>query len=338
MQTYFCQCGSRVFFENSGCLTCGRVLGFDPERLRLLALDSLPDGSLLDVSGRAWRRCGNHHEYGNCNWLVPGSAAGDLCLSCGLNEVIPALSKAGNLRLWTRVEQAKRRLLYSLLSLGLPLVRGGGSGLRFRIMEDRRRNPAVFESFVATAHLDGTITLNIAEADDATRHAVREQMAERYRTVLGHLRHESGHFYFSYLAAAPETLEECRSLFGDERIDYESTLKTYYDSGPPADWHERYVSAYATAHPAEDFAETFAHLLHIHDALETARAAGLAPDAADSKDDWLGDWITLAITLNEIGRSLGTDDAYPFVLTEPVKAKLAFVNRLVRASASVGMY
>lgn len=330
MKTFHCQCGSRVFFENADCLTCGRALGFDSGRLELPALDTRPDGALVAASGDLWRRCGNFLEHRNCNWLVPAESDAVLCLSCGLNDLIPALSKPGNLRLWTRVEQAKRRLLYSLLSFGLPLVRADGSSMRFRVMEDRRRNPAVFESFVATAHLEGTITINIAEADDATRHAVREQMSERYRTVLGHLRHESGHFYFSMLTADAAALDECRALFGDERADYPATLQAYYDAGPPADWHARFVSAYAAAHPAEDFAETFAHFLHIQDALETARAAGLAPECRSGDDDWIGDWINLAITLNEIGRSLGSDDAYPFVLTEPVVRKLAFMNRLVR--------
>lgn len=341
MKTFHCQCGSRVFFENTACLTCGRALGFDPDTLELLSLDTMPDGLLAAASGRQFRRCGNHFEHGNCNWLVPADSAEALCASCRLNRIIPALSKPGNRDLWTKVEQAKRRLLYSLFSLGLPLEREGSADLRFRIMEDRRRNPDVFETFVATAHLDGTITINIAEADDATRHAVREQMMERYRTVLGHLRHESGHFYFSLLTAEPGTLNECRELFGDERGDYESALRTHYENGPPADWRYRFVSAYAAAHPTEDFAETFAHLLHIHDALESARTAGLAPKASSDvdhrdgagDDDWLDDWIELAITLNEIGRSLGSGDTYPFVLTEPVKAKLAFMNRVVRRRA-----
>ncbi|MEJ8567174.1 zinc-binding metallopeptidase family protein [Elongatibacter sediminis] len=343
MKIFYCQCGSRVFFENTACLTCGRELGFDSDALtmRSLAPPAGPAANpamLIDVEGQARWRCGNHVEHGNCNWLVSDGTAERLCRSCRLNDMIPALSGPGNLQLWTRVEEAKRRLLYSLFSLGLPLVRRGGSGLRFRIMEDRRRNPGVYESFVATAHLEGTITINIAEADDATRHAVREQMQERYRTVLGHLRHESGHFYFSLLTADPDLLEACRKRFGDERQDYQASLEAHYHSGPPADWHEHYVSAYAAAHPAEDFAETFAHFLHIHDALESARMTGLTPqaDVDASADDagWIADWAALAVTLNEIGRSLGSDDAYPFVLTDPVKEKLVFMNRLVARQVS----
>jgi hypothetical protein len=163
------------------------------------------------------------------------------------------------------------------------------------------------------------------------RHAVREQMHERYRTVLGHLRHECGHYYFSRLADTPELLGACRELFGDERADYAAAIGRHYDQGPPADWPERYVSAYASAHPAEDFAETFAHFLHIEDALETAQVAGLTPGAGN----WIDDWIGVAVVLNEILRSLGADDPYPFVLTEPVRDKLRFMNRLVRRRAEL---
>jgi hypothetical protein len=289
------------------------------------------EGALADVRGRVYRRCGNDLEHGNCNWLIAGTDDARLCAGCSLNDVIPALDRPGNLLLWTRVEQAKRRLLYSLFKLQLPIGPfGGQSELRFRFMEDSRRNPSVFENFVATAHENGTITINIAEADDAVRYAVRDQMTERYRTVLGHLRHECGHFFFFRLTDTPEKLAACRACFGDERQDYATSVGAYYDQGPAPDWPERFVSAYASAHPAEDFAETFAHLLHIDDALETARDAGLAAPPGSDPRDWLAGWTSLAVTLNEILRSLGADDPYPFVLTEPIREKLLFMNRLVR--------
>jgi len=332
MKDFYCDCGHRVFFESDTCVACGRRLGFDPGGLGMVTLAGQPGGVLQAADGRQYRQCRNALDYRNCNWLLHVDDGQELCLSCRLNKVIPDLERWGNLGLWTRVEQAKRRLLYSLLKLRLPFVgQPGEGGLRFRIMEDHRRNPAVVESFVATAHLDGTITVNILEADDAARHAVREQMQERYRTVLGHLRHESGHFYFSRLADTPELLAACRDLFGDERADYGTAIERHYEDGPPPDWPERFVSAYASAHPAEDFAETFAHFLHIEDAVETARAAGLAPGAGD----WIDDWITLAITLNEILRGLGSDDPYPFVLSKPVQDKLRFMNRLVRRRAEL---
>ena len=336
MKDFYCDCGQRVFFDSDGCLSCGSVLGFDPVGLRMVSLHESNGAVFESRDGTRYRRCANTSAYYNCNWLIGDGDPQSLCLSCRLNELIPNLERPGNLKLWSRVEQAKRRLLYSLLRLGLPFT--GDNGLRFRIMEDHRRNPDVFETFVATAHLSGTITINILEADDAMRYAVREQMQERYRTVLGHLRHECGHFYFSRLAATPELLEACRALFGDERNDYAAAMQAYYEQGPLSDWPERHVSAYASAHPAEDFAETFAHFLHIDDALETAQTCGLDPEgstgAAGRGVGWLDAWITLAITLNEIMRSLGADDPYPFVLTEPVREKLLLVSRLVRRQAA----
>ena len=335
MKAFFCDCGNRVFFDNDRCLACQRALGFDADRLTMVTLTESENGDLEAADGRPFRRCANYRDYGNCNWLIAADSAESLCGSCRLNDLVPGLDSADTIKLWTRVEQAKRRLLYSLRALELPLA--GDRPLRFRILEDRRRNPDVLESFVATAHLDGTITLNIAEADDAVRHAVREQMQERYRTMLGHLRHEIGHYYFGRLVDTPELLAECRERFGDERSDYASALTRHYDAGPPPNWPDRFVSAYASAHPAEDFAETFAHFLHIDDALETARTAGLATGDSPGRqvgDDWISDWISLSITLNEILRSLGADDPYPFVLAPPVQAKLEFIDRLVRRRAA----
>jgi hypothetical protein len=193
----------------------------------------------------------------------------------------------------------------------------------------------VWESFVAIGHHQGTITINIAEADDATRHAIREQMSETYRTVLGHLRHESGHFFFTQLTDEASQLQECRAVFGDESVDYQSSLQNYYQSGPPPNWAQSYISAYASSHPSEDFAETFAHFLHISDALETAQAGGLGGGLASSEgsSDWLEEWANLAITLNELNRSLGLDDIYPFYLSPGVRDKLNLIRKLVNHHA-----
>lgn len=331
MKRFQCVCGQRIFFENTWCMNCGRTLGFDPQGTEMLALSD-SDGALQSDDGRRYKYCENHGLYNNCNWLLPVDAQQSQCLSCGMNQVIPTLTKPANLLLWTRVEEAKRRLIYSLLSHGLPFDYNGRR-LNFRIMEDRRRNPDVLESFIATGHLHGTITINVAEADAAARHAIREQLQERYRTVLGHLRHEAGHFYFGVLVHG-NLLDECRALFGDEREDYQGSLERYYSGGASGDWREFFVSAYASAHPAEDFAETFAHVLHIHDALETAHASGLTQTAAGhSGDAWIDAWINLSITLNEVLRSLGSEDPYPFVITDAVRHKLEFVSRLVNRRA-----
>ena len=330
MKTFHCHCGNRIFFDNTVCACCGRALGFDPHRLEMVASAAEGSGHFESATGSYYRRCANFERYENCNWLLPQQDEHDLCLSCRMNQVIPALERPGNLELWSRMEAAKRRLLYSLMFLRLPVT--GPHAFKFRFLEDHRRNPDVFETFVTTGHADSTITINVAEADDVARHAVREQMHERYRTVLGHLRHESGHFYFKWLTAEPGLLRECRALFGDERDDYQSALERHYSDGPPAGWNECFISAYASAHPAEDFAETFAHFLHITDALESARSDGLTPGPGDGAD-WIDSWISLAISLNEVNRSLGLDDAYPFLVSSLVKKKLEFIDRLVRQRA-----
>lgn len=334
MKRFHCECGRRVFFENTWCQNCGRSLGFDPQRMEMLALSPAAN-ALVTADGGMFRYCLNHAEHNNCNWLLPADSEKPRCLSCGMNRVIPTLSRLYNKLLWTRVEEAKRRLVYSLLNYRLPFESNGIS-LNFRIMEDRRRNPDVLESFISTGHLDGTITINIAEADAAARHAIREQLQERYRTVLGHLRHEAGHFYFGVLVRG-ELVDECRTLFGDERENYDGALKRYYAHGAADGWQQQFVSAYASAHPAEDFAETFAHVLHIHDALETARQTSLLRDAVDSEESWIDAWVRLAVNLNELTRSLGAEDPYPFVLTDIVQRKLEFVSRLLnRPGAPAG--
>ncbi len=322
MRNFFCDCGQRLFFENTSCHSCGSKVGFFPNELNLVTLNSRPD----------LKPCANREPHAVCNWVTSAEDPQSLCRACRLNEVIPNLTQPENALLWTRLETAKRRMLYSLLCLDLPFEANepGGRSLRFRFLEDQRRNPEVLEPFVMTGHIAGTITINLAEADDAERHAVREQMQERYRTLLGHFRHEVGHYFFPSLVVEADLLEDFRVSFGDERQDYVQAIDKHYQTQAGSDWHANYVSAYASAHPHEDWAETFAHYLHITDALETAEAAGLVTSAEDIETGAIRRWMSLAVTLNELNRSLGIDDPYPFVLTQPVVRKLELVNRLVR--------
>ncbi len=337
MRRFFCACGSPAFFESSECIGCERILGFDPDSLRLLSLDARGTGRLRvagDESAGGFSLCRNRLDHDICNWLVPADAEDDYCLACRLNEVIPALESDRNRVLWARLELAKRRLIYSLLCLGLPLRLPTGGQLSFRFLEDKRTNPNVSESFVFTGHLGGMITINIAEADDSMRHAVREDMQERYRTLLGHFRHESAHFYFDFLVSSHrEQLDEFRQLFGDEQADYEAALQRHYggQASVAIDWQKRYVSAYASSHPLEDWAETWAHYLHIRDTLETAVAwdTAAAPDTSPESTQWVGSWMDLSVILNELNRSMGVDDAYPFALSDIVIDKLTFVHRRV---------
>lgn len=335
MKQYNCECGHRIFFDSTVCVGCGRPLGFDPQRLAMVSLNRQPDGSLADRNGNVFQYCRNFEEYEACAWLVPDGGQARYCLGCNRTEIIPNLEVPGNHVLWIRLEAAKRRLLYSLLSLRLPMAAEDGTRqLRFRFLEDRSRNPAVLENFVGTGHAAGTITINVAEADDAARHAIREQMQERYRTLLGHFRHEIGHYYFEILVRDGQYLEEFRRLFGDERADYPTAMEIYYRDGPPDDWPARHVSAYAAAHPHEDWAESFAHYLHISDAFETAESAGLIAKNAGDASAWLPEWMELSVTLNELARSLGVDDPYPFILPRGVIEKLRFIDRLVRPTAA----
>lgn len=335
MKRFRCSCGLTVFFDDYRCTGCGAELGYRPDESVFLARHAA-EAPFPAPDGSAWKPCRNRLDHKACNWLLPADDPLDFCQACRLNSVIPHLGSAQNLRLWRRVEQAKRRLIYSLINLGLP--REGDEGrppLQFEFLEDQRSNPQVAESLVMTGHRAGIITINLLEADDVARHAVREQMAERYRTLLGHFRHESGHYYEDLLVPPGPARDTYRALFGDERSDYAAALAAYHAGGPDPDWAERCISPYASAHPMEDWAETWAHYLHITDALETARATGIIhePQSADW-DEELALWIPGSVTLNEMARSLGLDDPYPFVITGPVRAKLGFIHQRLAATPS----
>ena len=320
MRAFTCPvCSQLVFFENSKCLRCGSPLAFDPERRELVALDADAPRS----------RCANAGLVG-CNWLAP--APGALCESCALTRTRPSDTDAEGLGDFARAEHAKRRLLFDLGEHGLPVEgwREREGGLAFELLSSSAEA-------VTTGHAQGVITLDLAEADAAHRETMREQLGEPYRTVLGHFRHEIGHYYWPLLVESdPGLLADYRARFGDEREDYGAALERHYAQGPPPDWAARHVSAYAASHPWEDWAETWAHFLHITDALQTA-AYGLrtplaAPDARHADiAEALRDWLPLAIAMNQMNRSMGREDLYPFVITAPVAEKLAFVQRAVSA-------
>lgn len=328
MRTFNCACGARLFFDNTRCLTCQRALGFRPDSLEIIAIQ---EPSLAAPSEPApFRPCENYVENGVCNWLVPSDSDERLCAACRLNHTIPNLSDEANLRLWRDVEGAKRRLIYGLYRLGLDVLSKADDpvrGLSFDIKAD------LGDERVLTGHQDGLITLNLAEADPARREQTRISMQERYRTLLGHFRHEIGHYYWERLVQEGDRLEPFRALFGDERTDYGEALKKHYaeERGVAA---PGFISAYAAAHPWEDFAETFAHYLHLRDTLETAESFGLlsAPRGAPTFAQLLAGWSQVSVALNALNRSMGLPDAYPFAITREVEPKLGFVHELVSAS------
>ena len=331
MREFRCACGNRLYFDNSRCLACGRETGFDPSSLELVAVEPVEGGNRWHRPDgeQRYRLCLNRQWH--CNWLVDAGDPSEYCASCRLTRTLPNLGRDDNLLLWTRLEAAKRRLVYDLLSLGLSIDE---QRLRFEFLEDRRTNPLVREMHVYTGHRDGVITINVAEADDAAREAIREAMGESYRTLLGHMRHESGHYFWSVVVDTEEALAECRGLFGDERQDYESALQAHHARGPGTSRPSGYVSAYAASHPTEDWAECWAHFLHIADTLETAATTGLIPADVSIRDErWLERWTEVAVALNEMNRSLGLRDADPVTLSPAVCEKLGFIRRRVLSSS-----
>lgn len=335
MKRFACGCGTRVFFDDYWCTACGGDLGYAPGHGEFLVR---PPGTYAfpAADGTVWKACRNRDDHFVCNWLLPADDPRLYCAACTLNSVIPNLASEHNVRLWRRIEHAKRRLVYSLLQFGLPLEAAPGRPpLRFEFLEDQRSNPRMAESLVMTGHRAGIITINLLEADDVARHAVREQMSERYRTLLGHFRHESGHYYEGLLVPQGATRDAWRELFGDERTDYPAALERHHEAGPAPDWSASYISPYASSHPMEDWAECWSHYLHITDGLETARATRFV--AEPPSNDWdqeISLWISVSVRLNELARGLGVDDPYPFVLNGPVRAKLAFIHQRLGATQS----
>ncbi len=340
MIRFWCACGQEVFLENAQCLACLGTLAFNPESMTVL---SLPSADAASLPGAAPHLCANYSQ-GICNWLVNAEDHQDYCLSCRLNEMVPDPSVAGNLALWARVEIAKRRLLHGLLSLGLPFTRQAvalpslpdtAPAMRFALLADTPTE------HVTTGHEDGLITLALAEADDVQRNRIRERLGEPYRTLLGHLRHECGHYYWTTLIEGTDWQAAFRELFGDESLDYDDAMARHYQHGPPPAWETVFISAYASMHPHEDWAESWAHYLHIVDTLETARAYGLSvadanlPCVSTDGDDFAAiaaSWISATVAVNALNRSMGQPDIYPFSLPGAAIAKLQFVHDVVRAN------
>jgi hypothetical protein len=365
MKVFACaSCGHPLFFENVQCNGCGRRLAYLSDRGTLGPLeraDALPAGAdpltglfkalAPAARGGRYRICKNAIDHGACNWAVPEADDTPFCRACRLNEIIPNLSSPHAVEAWLRVERAKRRLVYTLLELGLKVESRreqpqGGLGFAFKEEIGGER--------VMTGHEQGLITLNLAEADAPFREKLREQMGEAYRTLLGHFRHEIGHYYWDRLVRDTPRIDAFRDTFGDERASYDEALQRHYASGAPGDWPLRFVSAYASMHPWEDWAESWAHYLHMVDTLGTARSYGLQlrPEAGkgakadlkelkvtardldfDDFDDLLRGWVPLTVALNSLNRSMGHPDLYPFVLSERAIGKLRFVHDVIEHAA-----
>ena len=349
MKLFVCgNCSNLVYFENHACERCHSRLGYAAGANRIHALK--PAGDVWVTLGSRpaeFRFCGNA-EHDACNWLVPEDAPGTLCLACRHNRTIPDLSIEENLLRWRKLELARHHLFYGLLRSRLPMKtreEDPETGLAFDVLAS---DPGAADDVVRTGHQNGVITLNLAEADDATREQLRTGLGEPYRTLLGHFRHEIGHYYWDRLVRDGGHLEAFRCCFGNESVDYDAALKTYYADGPKADWRDQFISAYASAHPWEDFAESWAHYLHIVDTLEMAGSCGMRVDPVVTEDaaysaeidfdphhardvqQLVRRWLPIAGAVNSLNRCMGQPDLYPFVLSGPVIEKLGFIHNLVR--------
>ncbi len=326
MRSFSCPvCAHLVVYENFACLNCGTPLGYSRDKRDMIALNGPSDVTAY---------CANA-DVARCNWVV--DVPGQLCACCALTRTRPADGDADAMAAFANAEAAKRRLVYQADDLGLTT-----DGVVFDLLSSAQEP-------VITGHADGVVTIDLAEGDDAHREALRVQLAEPYRTMLGHLRHETGHWYWTVLVEGDP--EPFRALFGDERADYMEALQRHYAAPAAPGWEEHYVSSYATAHPWEDWAESFAHYLHIRDTLQTAAAYGISvagPDAQATPDaplaavpredpsgfdEIISTWLPLTYALNAVNRSMGKDDLYPFVLSPTVLAKLAFVHHAVTAAS-----
>ncbi|UQX87474.1 putative zinc-binding peptidase [Jatrophihabitans telluris] len=352
MRSFACpHCTALIFFQNSVCLNCSSPLGFIREQAAFVRLEPTSYGSLgaVDPDGHTRVVCANLGLTG-CNWLAEPGAVDGFCSCCALTQTRPADDDTEGLAAYARTEKAKRRLVFQLDTLGLPTTPRSvdpDGGLAFDMLSSENAP-------VVTGHDSGLITIDLAEGDDPHREALRTSLGEPYRTLLGHLRHETGHWYFDVLVASDDArLSAFRELFGDERADYAQALQQHYGSERTDQWRPYHVSDYAASHPWEDWAETFAHYLHMTDTLETAYSYGVSvsgpraleptspstvPSLTSSPqpryvdfDTLVNSWLSLTAALNAVNRSMGKDDLYPFVLVPTVIAKLRFVARMIGA-------
>ncbi|WP_424138801.1 zinc-binding metallopeptidase family protein [Roseomonas chloroacetimidivorans] len=375
MRLFRCQaCGETVYFENTRCGTCSSHVGYLPEVGLMSALEpevspelveALQQVGLQDAAkalhseaevwlarvwpGRRYRFCSNA-QLQVCNWMVPAESKDSFCLACRHNRCISDPTQRENLARWRKLEGAKHRLFYSMVKLQLPLLTRDKQrdGLAFDFLDDP---PDPDAPRVVTGHSNGLITIALREADDVERERMRKVLGERYRTLLGHLRHETGHYFWDRLVRDGDKVEACRAVFGDEGVDYSQALRTYYADGPPAGWQSCCITAYATAHPWEDFAESWAHYLHMVDTLETAAAHGMEihprngarrfravtefdPYRPPAFDLMIENWLPLSQAANSLNRSMGQPDLYPFVLSPLAVEKLCFIHGLVQEHRS----
>lgn len=344
MKIFECgNCSHTLFFENMTCEKCGHLVGFSNASSTMVTFDPNAFPLVSDKKGKSYKYCKNK-EFEVCNWILPADDEHEFCPACELNRTIPQLSEGENFARWQKLEVAKHRLVYQLLKVGLelpPLISNPDTGLCFDFIVKEEN------SDIMTGHANGVITILLSEADSVHREKMRKEMAEPYRTLIGHFRHEVGHYFWDRLIATDENvLQQFRSLFGDDTLDYAQALNNHYQNGAPADWQENYISEYASSHAWEDWAETWAHYLHIMDMAETSYYFGLIVDPKVKEKSLRGSikfdpyetrdfdkiykaWAPVSFAINSLNRSMGIPDAYPFVVSPKVVEKMKFIHGLL---------
>ncbi|MGY5351294.1 zinc-binding metallopeptidase family protein [Wenyingzhuangia sp. IMCC45533] len=330
MKIFSCpNCCTSLFFENTQCEKCHTLLIYNPITKKF-----------EDLKKNA-RVCKNY-QLDICNWLIDENSNSDLCTACSLNREVPNSSNLENFKKWKNLEAAKHRLIYQLLNLELPLISQleDENGIAFDFLSDKNKYNAV------TGHANGVVTILLSEADSVHREQLRKKMEEPYRTLLGHFRHEIGHYYWELLFDE-HNINEFRGIFGDERISYAESLKKHYKNGAPKNWNHNFISEYASSHPWEDWAETWAHYLHMMDTLETAHSFDVSfqqkfnalgkqvtyqcpdPYATKKINKIFEASVSLTCMANSLNRSMGLPDIYPFVIPQAVYHKLKFIHNLL---------
>jgi len=343
MKIFRCgNCNHAVFFENYTCENCGHLTGYKDKGRKMLSFDSNGHTLIADRDQVEYKYCKNK-EHDACNWVIEKHSPEDYCNACLLNRTIPNLADLDNFEKWQNLEVAKHRLVYQLQKIGLaiPSKMRDINGLCFDFVA-QQNNPSLM-----TGHDNGVITILLREADSVLREQMRKQFLEPYRTLIGHLRHEVGHYFWDRLIYTDRNiLEEFRTIFGDERANYGEALQLYYKVGAPSKWEASFISKYATSHAWEDWAETWAHYLHIMDMVETAYFFGMTvkpikksndlkakvtfdPYTIEEFDVIIKTCRPLSFAVNSINRAMGVPDVYPFVITPTVVDKLKFIHHLL---------
>lgn len=313
MKIFQCSgCRADLFFDNLVC-SCGQAVAYDPAEQCFTSTEQF---------------CANRAGI-TCNWIAAPDQP--LCESCRMTSMHPDLTVHGNETLWARAEKAKRHVLAGLMRWGWFTAQDTGPRPEFHMLAEATSSGTVD---VTMGHASGLVTINLAEADALERVRRREMLGEPYRTMIGHFRHEIAHFLFERLSGTGSFLADFHALFGHETQDYGAALARHYEQGPPADWQNAHVTAYAAAHPHEDWAETAAHAMHLTDLTDSFHAAGLsrgdgpAPgydafhDPAPAR--LLERAIAIGVGMNHVNRAVGQPDLYPFVNTPATREKLAF--------------